>query len=62
LKKLPILAALLLAGIFAALVFRSVDVRTDMAAFLPAGRTPASQFMLQQLQTGSTASLILLGI
>jgi predicted exporter len=33
-----------------------------MVAFLPAGRTPASQFMLQQLQSGSTASLILVGI
>ena len=61
-KKLPILAALLIAGIFAFLSFRVVDVRTDMAAFLPAGHTPAARFMLQQLQSGSTASLILLGI
>lgn len=61
-KRLPILIALLLAGLFAALAFRVVDVRTDMADFLPAGHTPASRFMLQQLQSGSTASLILLGI
>ena len=33
-----------------------------MAAFLPAGRTQASRFMLQELQSGSAASLILLGI
>ena len=33
-----------------------------MAAFLPAGRTQASRFMLQELQSGSAASLTLLGI
>ena len=33
-----------------------------MAAFLPQGRSPAARYMLQQLQSGSTASLILLGI
>ena len=33
-----------------------------MAAFLPAGRTEASRFMLQQLQGGAASSLILVGI
>ena len=54
--------ALAAAALFAAAVFSRVDVRTDMAAFLPAGRTPASRFMLQELQSGSVASLVLAGI
>jgi predicted exporter len=61
-KRLPLLLALLGSVVFAAVALRSVDVRTDMAAFLPAGRTAASRFMLQELQSGSVASLILLGI
>jgi predicted exporter len=62
LRRWPLVLALLGAVIFAAAVFRSVDVRTDMADFLPTGRTEASRFMLQQLQSGSAASLLLLGI
>ena len=61
-RRWPLLLALLAATAFAALVFRVVDVRTDMAAFLPQGRTAASRFMLRQLQTGSAASVILIGI
>ena len=45
-----------------ALTFRVVDVHTDMTTFLPPGRTQAARFMLQQLQSGSAASLILIGI
>ena len=56
------MAALLLAAAFTTLVFRVVDVRTDMVAFLPQGRTPASRFMLQQLQSGAASRLILMGI
>jgi predicted exporter len=57
-----LLLALLASVVLAVLAFRVVDVRTDMTAFLPQGRTEASRFMLQELQSGSTASLILLGI
>ncbi len=61
-KRLPLFVALLLAVAFAVGVFRWVDVRTDMTEFLPTGRTPASRFMLRELQSGSAASLILLGV
>lgn len=61
-KRLPLLGALLAAALFAAAVFSHVTVQTDMAAFLPAGRTPGARFMLRELQSGSAASLVLLGI
>ena len=61
-NRLPLLLAVLVAAAITALSFRVVDVRTDMAAFLPAGRTEASRFMLQELQGDSAASLILAGI
>ena len=59
---MKLLAALLIAVAFAVAVFRFVDVRTDMTEFLPTGRTEASRFMLQELRSGSAASLILLGV
>ncbi len=43
-------------------VFRFVTVRSEMTDFLPVGRTEASRFMLRELQSGSAASLILMGI
>jgi predicted exporter len=61
-RRAPLLLALAVAGILAALAFTRVQIRTDMAAFLPAGQTPAARFMLQELQSGSVASLILIGI
>ncbi len=61
-KRWPLFVALLLAAAFAAEVFRSVDIRTEMTAFLPTGQTEASRFMLGELQSGTAASLILLGI
>jgi predicted exporter len=61
-KKAPLLLALIIAAAVTALVFTWVQVRTDMVTFLPAGRTAASRFMLRELQSGSAASLILVGI
>ena len=61
-KRLPLLLALLLSVATAVAAFRIVTVRTDMADFLPSGGTEASRFMLRELQSGSAASLILLGI
>ena len=58
----PLFAALLSAVLVTLLAFRFVTIRTDMAAFLPEGRTEASRFMLQELQGGSASSLILAGI
>ncbi len=53
---------MLISASITALAFRFVEIRTDMAAFLPAGRTEASRFMLRQVQGGSATSLILAGI
>ncbi len=61
-RRAPLIAALVAAIAITAAVFSFVQIRTDMAAFLPAGSTPASRFMLQELQSGSVASLILIGI
>ncbi len=61
-KRLPLLLALAVSIAFAVAVFRGIDVRTEMTDFLPTGRTAASRFMLQELQSGSAASLILAGI
>ena len=60
--RFPLLLALLLSALALTGALRAVDIRSDMAAFLPAGRTQASRFMLQELQSGSATSLILLGI
>ena len=60
--RLNLVIAVLLAAGIAALAFRIVDVRSDMAAFLPAGRTEASRFMLRQVQGGAASSLILAGL
>ncbi len=61
-KRAPLLLALAVCVAITVAAFSRVTVSTDMAAFLPAGRTAASRFMLRELQSGSVASLILLGI
>jgi len=58
----PILAALAAVAAFAALVFSQMDMRSDMADFLPAGQTEAARFMLQELRSGTATGLILVGI
>ncbi|MFO1035839.1 MAG: MMPL family transporter [Geminicoccaceae bacterium] len=59
----------LLAAVFVALVAmvavtfgKLVTVRTEMADFLPRPETPAAAFLLDQLQTGTAASLLLIGV
>ncbi len=61
-RGLPIAAALALAGLFAWLVFRHVEIRTDMADLLPAGETQASRLMITEVQSGTASSVILIGI
>ncbi len=61
-RGLALPAALAGAGLLLALSLHMVTVRSDIAAFLPAGRTPAARVMLQQLRSGPATSLILLGI
>jgi predicted exporter len=58
----PILAALLAVLLVGAAVARFVDLRSDMADFLPQGQTDAARLMLEQLRTGSATSLILVGV
>lgn len=57
-----IVVALVLAILVTALVFHSVRLSTDMADFLPQGRTEAQRFMLRELRSGAGSSLILVGI
>lgn len=59
----PALLALLLLVLAAILVMtRVVDLRTDMAAFLPPGSTPAQTFLIDQLREGPATTLILAGL
>ena len=58
----PILAALAATALLLALVFGRVELRTDMAEFLPGGQTEAARFMLRELRQGAAASLILIGV
>ena len=53
---------MLAAALFATLVFHFVSLRTDMADFLPVGRTLAARLMLDEIRTGPAASMILIGI
>ncbi len=61
-KPWPILLALVVAACVAAIVFSSITLRTDVADFLPEGRTPAARFMLGELRQGEATRLILIGI
>ena len=58
----PILAALATVLLLGAAVARLVDIRSDMADFLPQGRSPAARLLSQQLRSGTATSLILMGI
>ena len=60
---LPVLVVLLaLAAAAAGLFGKLVSIRADMADFLPAGQTPASKLVLDELRSGAAASLLLIGI
>lgn len=58
-RLLLVLAAL--AGLGAALGL-GIGLRTDLADFLPPGRTPASAFLVNELQSGAATTLLLAGI
>jgi predicted exporter len=59
---MPIVAALAAAMMLAVLVFSRVVIRTDMTEFLPSGRTDTARLMLEELRSGPTASLIIIGL
>jgi predicted exporter len=58
----PILAALAASILLAVLVFRVIDLRTDITEFLPIGRTEAAKLMMRELRSGAATSIILIGI
>jgi len=57
-----ILAALLLLAGLGGVLAAKVGLRTDLAEFLPPGRTPASAFLFHELQGGTATTLLLAGI
>ncbi|SHJ97958.1 Predicted exporter [Roseomonas rosea] len=57
----PLLALGVLA-LLGALLFRAVEVRTDMADFLPPAATPEAAFLLTELREGAATTLLLIGI
>jgi predicted exporter len=59
---LPIVAAFAGAVMLAVLVFSHVEIRTDMTEFLPSGRSDTARLMLEELRSGPTASLIIIGL
>ncbi len=58
----PLLLALLAAAALLAGAFRLVPIRTDIAAFLPAGQTPAARLMLDELRQGAAGGVLLVGV
>ena len=58
----PLLAALLLLAALGGALFAVVPVRTGLAEFLPPGRTRATEFLVNELRSGTASSLLLAGI
>jgi predicted exporter len=58
----PLLAALLVLAALGGALAALVEVRTGLAEFLPAGRTRASEFLVNELRSGAASSLLLAGI
>ncbi|HEY2133444.1 MAG TPA: MMPL family transporter [Acetobacteraceae bacterium] len=61
-RAAPILLALLAALLIGAAVSRFINVRSDIADFLPQGRTDAARLMLQELRSGAGTNLILAAV
>ena len=61
-RAVPVLGALLAAGLLLAAALSLITVRTDMADFLPQGGTEAARLVMQEARAGSATGLILLGI
>ena len=61
-RLLAVFAALGIAAAAVIAAFAAADIRTDMTAFLPPGKTAAAQFLFRELQSGTAATIILIGI
>ncbi|MBL6457040.1 MMPL family transporter [Belnapia sp. T6] len=57
-----LIGALLLLAALGGTLGLSIGIRTDLAEFLPAGRTPAGAFLLRELRSGAATTLLLAGI
>jgi predicted exporter len=58
----PILVAVAVTALVAAMILSHVTTRSDMVAFLPRGRTKAARLISGELLSGAGARLIMLGI
>jgi len=61
-RRLPVLLALAAAVALLAGALARITIRTDMAAFLPAGSTPAARLILEEARTGTASGLLFMGI
>ncbi len=61
-RIVPVLGALVAAGLALFAALSAVTVRTDMADFLPQGGTEAARLVMQEARAGSATGLILMGI
>lgn len=61
-KRLPLLLALLISIMIAALTFASIGLRMDMQAFLPRPHDARSHFLLDEVTHGANQSLIMASI
>ena len=59
---LPVLAALGGAILLLLAVLSTITVRTDMAEFLPAGRSPAARLVMEEARSGAATGLVLVGV
>jgi predicted exporter len=58
----PILLAAAMTALIAGLALTHITIRSDMADFLPRGRSDATRLLSKQLLSGAATSLIMLGI
>jgi predicted exporter len=54
--------ALLVLAVLGFFLFRSIEIRTDMADFLPPAATPEAAFLLSELREGAATTLLLVGV
>ncbi len=61
-RRLPVLLALAAATLLLLAVLARIQVRTDMAEFLPEGETAAARLVMAEARAGTATGLILVGI
>jgi len=61
-RALPVLGALLAAGLALLAALSAITIRTDMVDFLPQGGTEVARLVMQEARAGSATGLILIGI